>query len=164
MEKLTQIISYLLDKYPYKRELSNARVTKMIYLADWRNSIIHKKQISNIDWYFDNYGPFVWDVYKNVTDNDDIFDVINDTNMYGVGKRILFLNKKIDCNLLSEDDINVLDRIIESTKALNWNQFIRLVYSTYPVISSERYKKLNLAEKAEEFINKKNEEALKSAH
>lgn len=164
MKKLTQIIAYLLDKYPYKQELSNARVTKMVYLADWRNSIVHNRQISDIDWYFDNYGPFVWDIYNEAKESCDIFNIINDTNIYGGSRKLISLNKIIDYDFISNDEMNVLDRIIESTKALNWHQFLQMVYSTYPVISSERYQKLNLAEKAEEFINKKREEILKSSH
>lgn len=154
MKKLTQIIAYILDKYPYKDELSNARVTKMIYLSDWRNAILNRAQLSDINWYFDNHGPFVWDVLNEVSNNNTIFTVCNGINMYGGSKRKFSINKKIDYNLLSDQDIKVIDKIIETTKSLNWNQFIQLVYSTYPIASSERYTNLNLIEKADEFLKK----------
>lgn len=157
MKKLTQIIAYILDNYPYKDELSNARVTKMIYLADWRSAITNKSQISDISWYFDNHGPFVWDVYNEVDDNKSIFHVSTETNLFGGTKRRFSLINKPQYNLLLGKELGVIDKIIESTKSLNWNQFIQLVYSTYPIVSSERYSKLNLLEKANEFNNQKAE-------
>lgn len=154
MEKLTQIIAYIIEKYPHKHELSNARVTKMIYLADWRNAIINKKQISNIHWYFDNYGPFVWDVYNEACSRHDIFSVNNGVNLFGKNKKTFSLKKSVCYDEVLPEEIKTLDKIIESTASLNWNEFIQLVYSTYPIVSSERYSKLNLEEKAIEFSRK----------
>ena len=49
MANLKDIIAYILQNYPsnMKHELSNARVTKMIYLADWRNCLRSKGQVSD---------------------------------------------------------------------------------------------------------------------
>ena len=54
MTELKEVISYLVSKYPHKDELSNARLTKMIYLADWRHAITQGNQITDIRWFFDN--------------------------------------------------------------------------------------------------------------
>jgi len=34
MKKLANIIAYLSSNYPHKNELSKARLTKLVYLAD----------------------------------------------------------------------------------------------------------------------------------
>ena len=34
VDHLRDIVAYVCKNYPYKDELSNARVTKMVYLAD----------------------------------------------------------------------------------------------------------------------------------
>ena len=75
MANLKDIIAYILQNYPsnMKHELSNARVTKMVYLADWRNCLQSKGQVSDIEWYFDNFGPFVWDVKKAAEEFPEIF-------------------------------------------------------------------------------------------
>ncbi len=39
---------------------------------------------------------------------------------------------------------NNIDSVINSTKDKTWNQFIQYVYSTYPVLTSEKGKELNL--------------------
>ena len=54
-------------------------------------------------------------------------------------------------NLLPENVTSTIDLIIEKTKGLYWQQFINFVYSTYPIITSERYTHLNLVEKAENY-------------
>jgi hypothetical protein len=161
MDKLTQIIAYILDKYPHKMELSNARVTKMVYLSDWKSVLVRGCQISSIQWYFDNYGPFVWDISKAVEQDTTVFSIINDQTMFGARKMLFILKTKIDYNLLSDDDMKIINFVIDTTSKLNWNEFIKLVYSTFPIVSSERYSNLNLSQKAIEFESLKKHGASK---
>jgi uncharacterized phage-associated protein len=153
MEKLKEIIAFIVENYPHKHELSNARLTKLVYLSDWYHAIHHKQQISEIDWYFDNYGPFVWDVYKTV-ENDSDFNVKLTLNMFGNEKKLISLKKGYEPKI-SNDAKETIETIITKTKSLNWNDFISLVYSTYPILTSEKYSHINLVEKAKERENKK---------
>jgi len=155
MRNLKDIIAYIIETYPYKDELSNARLTKLVYLADWYHSIHHSEQLSSIEWYFDNYGPFVWDIFKTA-ENDESFKIEVTNNMFGKEKKLISLSKPIT-NTLSEKEKNSINKVIEGTKSLNWSDFINLVYSTYPILTSEKYTYLNLIEKAREHsINKSN--------
>jgi hypothetical protein len=154
MAKLKDVVVYILEKYPHKHELSNARVTKLIYLADWYSAIKYKRQISSIDWYFDNYGPFVWDIYNLVTKDQEQFQIEHTTNSYGNEKKLISLKKSFHCNLSLEDRESI-DKIIEATQALNWQEFINLVYSTHPILTTPKYNQLNLIEKASELENSK---------
>lgn len=154
MAKLKDILIYILEKYPHKEELSNARLTKLVYLADWNNSIHTGNQISTINWYFDNHGPFVWDIYEEVNKHKDIFNINITENMYGKEKKLITL-KRIENYQLSENEKNSINKVIEATKDLYWNDFINAVYSTYPILTTEKYNSLNLRNKAEEFNNKK---------
>lgn len=153
MAALKDILVYILKKYPYKNELSNARLTKLVYLADWYNTLHNEKQISNIKWYFDNYGPFVWDIYKEVK-KDSTFNIKHTTNFFGKEKKLISLNKDIEYQLKS-NEIKSIDRIIEITKELNWEKFINLVYSTYPILTTEKYNYLNLKSRADEYKKQK---------
>lgn len=151
MNKLKEVISYILINYPHKDELSNARLTKMIYLSDWKQAIEHRRQITDINWYFDNYGPFVSDVQNAVLQHPELFDCKNTVNMFG-GAKTLFSIKNEDCQpALSQDEISAIDHVINKTKALNWDDFINLVYSTHPISSSSRYSSLDLIAKAKEY-------------
>lgn len=146
---LKYIMLYICKNYPHKNELSNARLTKMIYLADWKNVLKNKEQISNIKWIFNHYGPFVNDVLEEAYNNPDIFNVTSEPNMYGHIKQVINCcnNIDIDLNKIFPIDIkNNLDVIIDKTKSKTWNQFIQYVYSTYPVLTSEKGTELNLIE------------------
>ena len=48
MAELKDIVAYILKKYPTKSDMSNARLTKLVYLSDWKHSIKTYSQISNI--------------------------------------------------------------------------------------------------------------------
>ncbi len=91
---------------------------------------------------------FVWAIKDAVENNPDIFEIKKTKNSYGE-KKDLFKLKKHNCEYsLSDQEIESIDFVIDVTKDLNWSEFIRLVYSTYPVASSERYTNLNLKEYA----------------
>jgi hypothetical protein len=153
MSKLKEVLVFFLTNYPNKEDLSNARVTKMVYLSDWKNTLIRGEQITEINWYFDNYGPFVWDVKNEITADPELFSVVETTNFFGEKKNLFRIIRPYPINKLSQNEINVLNHVIGTTLNLNWQNFIRLVYSTYPVLSSERYSYLNLCQIAQKYQN-----------
>ena len=102
MDTLNDIIKYLYLNYPYKYELSKARVVKMIYLADWKYAMLYQRQLTNINWYFNHYGPYVSDVIDAIRDDND-FTIHTQTNMYGEPKELIKINEKYTYPNLSED-------------------------------------------------------------
>ena len=56
--KLIDVIYYIIKNYKKIKDLSKSRLTKIVYLADWHQSIHQGKQITKIKWYFDHFGPF----------------------------------------------------------------------------------------------------------
>lgn len=152
MAELKDVVAYLLQHYPHKDELSNARVTKMVYLADWRHVLERGRQVSGVQWYFDNYGPFVWDIMDVAKANPDLFRVQSTWTQFGNNKNVLGLaDKRYAPSSLSEDDKRTLDFVINATKDLSFDAFIKLVYSTYPIVKSDRYQTLDLPQLAEEY-------------
>ena len=152
MGNLVSIIGYILEKYSHKDELSNARVTKMVYLADWYNANKHREQITDINWYFDNYGPFVPDVLNTVKAYPKVFSIEETHNTYGGNKNLISLVKNdVPRPPLNSNEIEALNTVIKVTEKMNWNSFIKFVYSTHPIISSNRYSRLDLVEKANEY-------------
>lgn len=149
-KKLLEIIRYILSNYPYPDEISASRLTKMVYLADWKEAIVHGKQITEIKWHFNHRGPY----------NDEIIQAARkDKNIKITVKNNIFGNKKthielIGCELpgnIDSDFLEVLDFVINATKEKSYGDFLKLVYSTYPVISSDKYDDLDLVSKAAEY-------------
>ncbi|WP_460374049.1 Panacea domain-containing protein [Methanocalculus sp. MC3] len=150
MDSLVDVMVYLIKKYPYKDELSNARLTKMVYLADWKFALKHGRQITDTNWVFNNYGPFVRDILNTANQHPDLFTVEDTTNSFGAKKTLISLLKEEYTHKLSDDEKEILDYVINTTKDLNWDKFIQLVYSTFPILTSERYSELDLIKLAQE--------------
>lgn len=146
MVEVKELLAYLLIEYPEKLRdmLSKTRVTKLIYLCDWKHSIEYEKQITNIEWVFDNYGPFVWDVMDVVNSNPDLFTIHTSQTFYGSEKQTISIINESYSPKLELSEKKTADFVINATKSLNFDQFLKLVYSTYPIMTCERYSKLNL--------------------
>lgn len=148
---ILDIIKYILKKYPHKSDLSSSRLTKILYLADWKSAIDNNKQITDASWNFHHYGPYVDDFMKIARNDKDI--LIKDTcTMFGGKKHQIELSNSFDEDVnIPEFQKSIIDFVIDKTKNKNYDEFIKLVYSTYPVISSNKYEKLDLVELARQY-------------
>jgi len=154
MALLKDVIYYILCNYPNKDELSNYRVTKMVYLSDWHFVRKYGKQMTDIQWVFDNYGPFVWDIKDTVVEQSQLFKCDHTYNCFGHEKTIFAIkDPSYQTNLTTEESASI-DYVIEHTQALDNAAFTKLVYSTYPIVVTEQYHKLNLVDNAKEYNEK----------
>jgi uncharacterized protein YwgA len=149
------LVRYIIVNYPAPDELSKARLNKIMYLVDWKSAIENAEQITNINWIFNHYGPYVNDI-ENIIIEDPRFNIQRTNNIYGKEKNIIRLEEDSNFREPTENEKNIIDFVIEKTKKFNWKKFIELVYSTYPIISQERGTTLNLVELAREYNAMKN--------
>lgn len=156
--KIVDIVGYILNNYPHKSELAKARINKIIYLMDWKSSIDRGKQISDIEWIFNHYGPYVDDV-ENEIRNDERLKISMTFNYYNNPKYLIELtDENVNFNEPNDEEKEILDLVIEVTKKLNWDDFINAVYSTYPITHSEKGSNLNLVKLAKEYNTLKEEQ------
>jgi len=149
MTKLTSIIKYICNNYPHTSELSNARLTKMVYLADWNKTKLSGKQLTNIEWYFNNYGPYVDDII-NAARKDPEINVISTTTTYGTPKVQIACVEGVKADDVSDEDKQLLDSVFKDTEKLFWNDFIKYVYNTFPIKNNPKHSYLDLVSLAEE--------------
>jgi hypothetical protein len=147
MGSLRDAMAFLVRNYPYKNELSNARLTKMIYLADWRAAITRGRQITDLRWEFNHYGPYLHDVIDEARANPE-FHVNTGHTVYGSRKQVIALVDGAPPTDLEHWEEEALKHVIGETSSLTWSEFIGLVYSTYPIVSQDRYNTLDLVELA----------------
>ena len=144
MNTITDIAAYFCENYPHQSELSKARLTKLVYLADWESAKINGKQLTAIRWYFHNFGPYVDDVIDEVK-ADTRFKMIDSVNFYGDKKTTVGLSSPLSRKIaLPDADKAILEKVISDTRAMYWNDFIKHVYATKPVANSVRYTYLDL--------------------
>lgn len=153
MSRLENIVAYLLLHYPYKNELSKARLTKLVYLADWFSALTTKKQMTNIVWVFNHYGPYVDDI-ANIAKENENFTIEHQTTQFGGDKYLISYNGKDNSIILENNEKEILNFVIDKTKNMYFDKFIDYIYSTYPVRSEQRYSTLNLETLAKEYKEK----------
>lgn len=156
-KKLHDLMAFLYLKISHKADLSKARFTKLVYLADWKMSQRHGRTISNIEWLFNHYGPYVDDVV-NIARYSSDFNVVITRNAYGsVKEQIQYVGDIRNCNSITNEEIDVIEEVIRETDSLYFNDFIGHVYSTYPVRESNKYSVLDLPKMAlkENLANKR---------
>jgi hypothetical protein len=151
--RLRAVMAYLCQQYPAKDELSNARLTKLVYLADWQAARHFGHQLTGVRWMFNHYGPWVPDVVS-LAQTDPLFGLFEERNAFGSPKIRIGLSEPLEDGSIELDGAEraVLDRVIEETRKLYFGQFIDYVYDTYPVKASARYSTFNLSELAERSI------------
>lgn len=133
--------AYFCSKYPFRGDLSKARLTKMFYLADWKNALLHDEQLTEIRWFYNHYGPYVDDVLRAI-EGDSRFKVTQTSNQFGSDKALVTYHGSVP--ELDAETREVLDHVIDKTKALNWKDFLELVYSTFPVATGQKGEFMNL--------------------
>lgn len=150
--KLHDLMAFLYFKISHKADLSKARFTKLVYLVDWKMSQKYGRTISNIEWLFNHYGPYVEDVVDLARDSTD-FNVVVTRNAYGsLKEQVQFLGDIHNCNSLDNDEIKIIEEVVQETDPLYFNDFINYVYSTYPVRESNRYSVLDLPKMAQKEV------------
>lgn len=144
-KKIKEILHYILEEYPYPNDLTKTRITKLFYLIDWESMCEQQKQITDINWYFDHYGPFVSDVLDAADEDKDV--KINKTiSAYG-GVKYIVQSKLEKGKLkfaLDSNEKRIIQKVIDDTKKFTWNEFIDYVYNTPPIKNSKQYGNLNL--------------------
>lgn len=142
-DDLGAVVSYICSTYPHLSDLSNARLTKLVYLADWRAARAGMGQLTNIDWIFNHYGPWVPDVLAAAQTRDDL-DVISDVNFYGSPKVRVKPRQGAAPAVLSAQTKAIIDTVVADTQRLYFGEFIEYVYATTPVRQSPRGSHLDL--------------------
>lgn len=150
MTNLEKLVRYILLNYPNVNELSKPRLVKLIYLIDWKYTIDNGLQYTDIQWYYNHYGPYVNDVIELMKSKSEVFKVISYSNSYeGVTDKFVLIDKS---EIILDTDIKkIADLFIGHTYSMTWSNFINLVYSSFPIKSSLKYTILNLEEMATQF-------------
>ena len=146
--KLRNVLLYIVKNYPYGDDLTKTRITKLVYLIDWEYTKKYGRQLTEIEWFFDHYGPYVSDVLDEA-DADKSLSIESTVSNFGTTKYIVKPKtdkNSIDYEGLEQNEIEIIHKVIEDTEMLSWNEFINYVYDTTPIKYSNKYTYLNLNE------------------
>ena len=149
--EILDLAIYIFRTYPSPLQLSKPRLVKIMYLIDWKHCLDFGEQATDINWFFNHYGPYVDDVINTLKNAPNDFIIKSYNNPFGGGMSDsikLISERKI---FISNTVKQVTDLIISKTHHFDWTSFISLVYGTYPVKTSSKYTRLNLVQDASQY-------------
>ncbi len=149
-DNLREVVAFLTQGSPPRYPFSNARLTKMVYLADWKAALTYGRQITQIRWVFNHYGPWVPDVVDSIR-HDPAFRIEKKRNGLGGPKEEIRQIRDVPITTLLQKQEIALTHVVDETIGLDWTTFIRLVYSTFPVVNQPRFATLDLPMLASEY-------------
>lgn len=125
MSDLKDVVAFMIEAYPHKKELSKERMTKMMYLVD----LIAKKRaghlITTINWRDNQYGSNV-DEISELAQNDADINVVETGNFYGYEKELLGVRDGFISGLGKEEQA-VVREVVRKTKDLYRDDFLEYV-------------------------------------
>jgi hypothetical protein len=148
MATLRDAMAYACHVYPAS-DLSKAKLAKILYLADWKSALEGAPQITPVRWKFNHYGPYVTDVVDTARLSDG-FSLVNDWTPFGNRRTVIKYEGKNFGDLTDQQKL-VIEEIVRTVAPLNFDAFLQLVYSTYPIVTSDRGSELDLSSLAREY-------------
>lgn len=122
----------------------NTRGCSLDDIHSRRRFVSAKSELLSLKWLLNHYGPYVDDVVKLARDSTD-FNLIITRNAYGsVKERLEFVGSEFTNGVLDSKELEVIDEVVRETDPSYFNNFINLVYNTYPVKESNKYSILDL--------------------
>jgi hypothetical protein len=137
--KLFDAVRYVREHYCQNDPIGNARLTKILYLADWKSILVREFQITEAVWRFENCGPNAGEVVDTIEEYDEKTATMRET----------------DNTHLESEDMKILDFAMDKARGRDWDSLNQLVISTYPILRSDRYKPLDLLKFKHEYLTVK---------
>lgn len=151
MASLSDALAYLVLHVSGEEGISVSRLSKLLYLADWRAEITQRSRPSRVEWAHGVQGPWSKEIQNLVRKDNKHFSFSEETA--GRGKKTM-VHLAADCPspILSPEEQQVLDFVIDRAGLLSWADFTSLVYSTYPVVKTVPQSALDLRVLASEYL------------
>jgi hypothetical protein len=145
MDTIQKIAAYLLASSK-TGAMQNLQLVQSIYLADWKSCLVRNEKIALINWELTELGPFSIDILRAITHGRDYFKI----DFEGSGKigfmttNVSFSKDISEVKGLGLPVVSVLDFVTHAINNLSREEFVSLIYSTYPVVKGQRFSQLNL--------------------
>jgi Protein of unknown function (DUF4065) len=126
MDKIKSAIIHLFRNHTRPESMSNARLVRMLYLADINVRKKYGSPIADVNW---EKVPFsqVENQFVNLVKEDDDFVLIPIKNSFGVDKQLIRINQSPQIKInLEPKEIQALDEVLEKTSDLSFDELLVL--------------------------------------
>ena len=149
MDTIKDIVYAITDGITNTHKMSVARMVKLLYLYDWSCVLNFGGIESKFEWSCGMCGPSSDQVINAISNDSQSYRTFYKDNRQG-GEKLMI--ECIDRNYvpqLSEVSMKAVSHVVRVTKEHKWNDLVRLVSSTIPVVMSSMNEPLDLIRAAE---------------
>lgn len=139
---------YVCSKFSDSPDVGRERVHFLLFLAAWRLSLSKDQTLSSLRWICNDIGPYS-ETIDNVLRSDDRLKVFVSSDSSSA-ERILVIRKEDP--VLSEIFRNHIDQLIERYGKTSFLDLSKLVFSTYPILASNRGYPMDLPALAKAYL------------
>lgn len=174
MSSLKDLIAFIIANYPNPEELTRGRLEKLVYLSDEEWAWRHGEQLSPIKWIYNDHGPFTGncDSPAKELENEGKIDINPDTTPFSDTKKRWYKWKAAEKpevkKSITEEEADVLKKVIDGTFRLLWGRFNHYVYSTAPMLETEKHEPIDIIgamkKRRKEIINRARKEIHEKFH
>jgi hypothetical protein len=154
--ELRDVIAYVCTRHCDGLSLSISRLTKILYLADWRCCITRGRQVTPIEWKMNDTGPFSQQINFLLRSDKDFEVTTSQSILKGRSERVVLVSD-FGWKSISKDDRDVLEFVLKTSREKYLGEFQRLINSTYPVLhvrnESDAMEALDLLGLAAQYAN-----------
>lgn len=149
MDSLKDIVYALIRGLSDVGHLSMPRLIKSLYLFDWSCVLNNRCNGQQFQWSCGMCGPFCEQISNDIIEDKKAFRTYLKDNHYGGMKLVVECTDTKYAPQLSETSMKAVEHVIKETKGMQWNDFVRLISSTMPVVMSNLDEPLDLLRAAE---------------
>jgi len=153
MKKFETVMEYLLSQCESHRKVSLHKLVKMIYLADWRYYLKTGSSLSSLQWEFDKLGPTSSAAVFFAKERNNI-DLEYSFSKTGFTRENVTLHNRSNPYDVTYQERQILDEVIKDTFHLEWEDFMKVIFDTYPITKINKYGLIDLSKYANEYRTK----------
>lgn len=148
MDKLEDLCLQILKRS--KSENTVFRLGYLVYLCDWNAALFTGHTISKKKYEY-HFGTIKNDLMNSIG-NSMYFKFLNEQNVYGSKKYIVFPSMDKDETNLTKKEIALINVVVDQVDQFYFNDLVDYVSSTKPFNEETIYSILNLEKSAKEYF------------
>lgn len=148
MDTIKDIVYALVNGISENHQMSLLRIVKLVYLFDWSCVLNFGCLASKFQWSCGMCGPSCEQILQSIANSTETYRTFAKDNRQG-GEKVMV--ECIDHNYtphLSEPCEKAVSHVVRATRGNSWNDLVRLVSSTMPVVISSLDEPLDLSRAA----------------
>ena len=151
---ITEIVIYYIVKIVSGMEhLSVPRCIKVIYLIDWYSAFMYQRY-SGRSWFHCMCGPKENSIANLLCSPSKYFEIRKVDNHFGGVKDVIFCKEDCEVPSITQSETDIISSIASIVRGMPWNEFMRLVSSTYPMLKSLPGEYIDLKTMAAEYAKR----------